>query len=91
MLEELATVKPKYTFTLGNQVSSTLLGRPISVSNYLGSESEELVLANGDAMKVYPTYYPVGQGQRNMPLAIERIRTVLGVPEEKVPNGTRAG
>ena len=77
MLEELETVRPQFTFTLGNQVSSTLLQRPISVSNYLLDESEEVVLPGGEELKVYPTFYPVGQGQRNMPLAIERIQAVL--------------
>ena len=27
--------------------------------------------------EVYPTYYPVGQGQRNMPLAINRIIDII--------------
>jgi hypothetical protein len=27
--------------------------------------------------KVYPTFYPVGQGTRNMPQAIERIKGII--------------
>ncbi len=33
--EELAIVQPKHIITLGNQVSSILLGRPIKVSEYI--------------------------------------------------------
>jgi DNA polymerase len=72
MYKEIEIVKPKNIVTFGNQVSSVLLGRSISVSNYMGNEKE--VLSGYD---VYPTYYPVGQGRRNMPFAIERIKVII--------------
>lgn len=76
-LEELSIVNPKFIFTFGNQVSSILLQKPISVSNYQSYEKEELSL-DDKVLSVYPTFYPVGQGMRNMPKAEKRIRSVLG-------------
>ncbi len=72
MYEEIEIVNPKKIITFGNQVSSILLNKKISVSSYINNEKEIL---NG--YDVYPTYYPVGQGRRNMPLAIARIRGIL--------------
>jgi len=74
MYEEIRIVNPKRIISFGNQVSSILLGKNISVSNYPKDEKEILVL--GNKYSVYPTYYPVGQGRRNMPLAIERIKSI---------------
>jgi uracil-DNA glycosylase len=76
--KEIEIVKPKKIIAFGNQVSSILLQRPVSVSSYAGTKSEELVL-EGCTYKIYPTYYPVGQGQRNMPKAIRRIKSVLSL------------
>lgn len=76
MLEEIATVNPRHIISFGNQVSSILLGKPVSVSGYIGSRREELQV--GDTVfQVYPTYYPVGQGRRNLPLAMKRIKKIL--------------
>ncbi|WKZ31013.1 MAG: uracil-DNA glycosylase family protein [Candidatus Dojkabacteria bacterium] len=73
---EISLINPEITFTFGNQVSSVILGRSISVSSYLSSEFEPLEI-DGNSLKIYPTYYPVGQGMRNMGKATERIKTVL--------------
>ena len=72
MYKEIEIVNPKKIVTFGNQVSSILLNKTISVSNYVDDQKEML---NG--YKIYPTYYPVGQGRRNMPLAIKRIKIIL--------------
>lgn len=72
MFKEIEIVNPKKIVSFGNQVSSILLGKKISVSNYGGLEKEIL---NG--YELFPTYYPVGQGRRNMSLAVERIRRVM--------------
>lgn len=74
MYREIEIVNPKKIVTFGNQVSSILLDKSISVSNYMGNQKEVL---NG--YEIYPTYYPVGQGRRNMPLAIGRIRKVMKI------------
>ncbi|MCA9379021.1 hypothetical protein KC640_01200, partial [Candidatus Dojkabacteria bacterium] len=76
MLQELEQVNPQFTFTLGNQVSSTLLQKPISVSNYLQDELEALTVGDRE-INVFPAFYPVGQGTPNMPKAVRRIRQVL--------------
>ncbi len=72
MYKEIEIVNPKKIVTFGNQVSSILLNKTISVSNYVDDQKEML---NG--YKIYPTYYPVGQGRRNMPLAVKRIKKIL--------------
>jgi hypothetical protein len=54
------------------------LGKPISVSLYTGTDAENF-RAGKHATSVYPTYYPVGQGQRNLPLALARIRAILSL------------
>lgn len=77
MIEELAMIKPKVILALGNQVNSVLLQKPISVSRYVNDEYELLKLNEALQLKVYPSYYPVGQGMRNMSKAIERINNVL--------------
>lgn len=77
MLEELAILKPKIVLTMGNQVSSVLLHKPISVSKYMDHQFEYLHLIDGLKLKIYPSYYPVGQGTRNTPKAIQRIKNIL--------------
>jgi len=72
MYREIEVVNPQKIVSFGNQVSSVLLGKNISVSNYQNDEKEVL---NG--YDIYPTYYPVGQGRRNMPLAIRRIKMIM--------------
>ena len=69
-------VKPKNIISFGNQVSSILLDKKISVSDYEDIKFENLNI-KGTVYKVYPAYYPVGQGRRNLPKAISRIRTVV--------------
>lgn len=73
-IRELEIVQPRYVITFGNQVSSVLLRKNVSVSSYPGALSEILTLDAGGSFDVYPTFYPVGQGRRNMPLAISRIQ-----------------
>ncbi len=77
LLKELKIIRPQITFAFGNQVSSILLGKNISVSNYQNDEFEILNLGDGIKLKIFPTYYPVGQGTPNMPKAMKRIQAVL--------------
>jgi uracil-DNA glycosylase len=72
MFKEIEIVNPEIVISFGNQVSSILLGENISVSNYTKDEKE-----NVNGYDIYPTYYPVGQGRRNIPLALKRIRRIL--------------
>lgn len=80
MKEEIAEIDPKIIITFGNQVSSVLLNKPVSVSKYKGIEKEPLSI-HKKVYNVYPTYYPVGQGQRNMPLAFKRLKNILQIVE----------
>lgn len=72
LIEEIKAVKPLKIITFGNQVSQNLLQKKVSVKDYTKDEYEETKINSKD-YKIYPCYYPVGQGQRNMPLAIKRI------------------
>ncbi len=74
--QEILLATPKKIITFGNQVSSIILGKPISVRNYKDKEYEELIIKNRRFL-VYPVYYPIGQGMRNMPLAIKRIKIII--------------
>lgn len=67
LVEELNIVKPKKIVTFGNQVSSIFLDTNISVSKY-----RKNIFKKYD-INTLPTYYPVGQGRRNMDLAVEDI------------------
>jgi DNA polymerase len=70
LLEELNLIKPKCIVTLGNQVSSIILQQNIKVSE---CRRKEFTLIN---YKVFPVYYPVGQGMRNLNLAAEDIEWI---------------
>ncbi len=73
--QEIFLIKPAKIITFGNQVSSIILNKPISVNNYKKNQAEKLVIEN-KSFPVYLVYYPVGQGMRNMPLAVKRIKTI---------------
>lgn len=75
VLSEIKEIDPANIITFGNQVSSVLLQKPISVSDYTeGSEGLEI---DGKVFRVFPCYYPVGQGTPNMPKAIARINRII--------------
>ncbi len=72
---EILIIKPKNIVTFGNQVSSILLGKNITVSKYNG-QSQKYALRN-IVFNVYPVYYPVGQGIRNLNKAAKVITNIL--------------
>jgi DNA polymerase len=73
---EVDSIQPDAIVSFGNQVSSILLQRPVSVSSTDGVGFH--INTHRGATKVVPTHYPVGQGLRNMPLAVARLRPLLG-------------
>jgi Uracil-DNA glycosylase len=73
--KEIDIIKPKIIITLGNQVSSILLNQPISVSKCRKEHYE--IDINKDKYKVYPVYYPIGNGRFNIDKAIEDIKYIL--------------
>jgi DNA polymerase len=74
--EEIYVVNPKKIISFGNQVSSILLDRNIKVSEYKKRE-KEIMNINDKTFDVYPVYYPIGQGLRNINKAIRRIKEIL--------------
>ncbi|MDR2901756.1 MAG: hypothetical protein LBU87_01420 [Lactobacillales bacterium] len=69
--EEIDAVRPEIIITFGNQVSSLFLNEPIKVSTVRKTVKEKKI--KNTVYKVFPVYYPVGQGMRNIALAIEDI------------------
>lgn len=73
--QEILTIKPKCIITFGNQVSSIILDENIKVSE---ARRKPFSLRIGNApFSVYPTYYPVGQGMRNIDKAVEDIQWII--------------
>ena len=73
--KEIDIIKPKIVITFGNQVSSIILNQSISVSKC--RREHYLKNINNHIYKVYPVYYPVGQGMRNIDIAIDDILEIL--------------
>ncbi|MEA3356819.1 MAG: uracil-DNA glycosylase family protein [Patescibacteria group bacterium] len=73
--EELKYVNPKRIICFGNQVSSIFIGKRISVSSDRRTITE--VVIKDEKIRTMPTYYPVGQGQRNIGKAIADIKWFL--------------
>lgn len=73
--QEISTLKPKCMITFGNQVSSIILGENIKVSE--ARKKAFSLHIDQTSFPVYPTYYPVGQGMRNIDKAVEDIRWII--------------
>lgn len=73
--KEISAIQPKTIITFGNQVSSVLLNKNIRVSEY--RKKYEVLEIEGINYKVWPVYYPVGQGMRNIKVAKEDIGWIL--------------
>jgi len=74
--KEIDILNPKVIITFGNQVSSVLLDKKMSLSKY--RKKFELLNINKKSYKVFPVYYPVGQGIRNLGVAKEDIKQIIG-------------
>lgn len=74
-LEEIKIINPKIIITFGNQVSSIILNKKISVSENR-KISHELTIKD-NTYKVFPVYYPVGNGIFNIDKAIEDINWII--------------
>ena len=75
LFKEIEIIKPKVIITFGNQVSSIILNKKISVS-----ENRKIchkIKINGNIYKVYSVYYPVGNGIFNMDKSIEDIIWII--------------
>ncbi len=75
LLKEIDIIKPKVIITFGNQVSSIVLNQKIAVS-----ENRKIchrIQINENNYKVYPVYYPVGNGIFNIDKSIEDIQWII--------------
>lgn len=75
LYKEIEIINPKIIITFGNQVSSIFLNQTINVSKCRKTKYVKEI--NKKEYKVYPTYYPVGNGMRNVDLASEDIKFII--------------
>ena len=75
LFKEIEIINPKIIITLGNQVSSIVLNQNISVSKCRKQKFFKNIA--GKEYKVYPVYYPIGNGMMNIEKAIEDIKFII--------------
>ncbi len=75
LFKEIDIIKPKIIITFGNQVSSIILNKKIMVS--LNRKISHEIKINKNIYRVYPVYYPVGNGIFNMDKAILDINWII--------------
>ena len=75
LYQEIAILKPKKIITFGNQVSTIFLKETINVSKCRKEKFN--IKIGGVDYPVYPVYYPVGNGMRNIDKAILDIEYIL--------------
>lgn len=75
LFKEIEIINPKIIITFGNQVSSIVLNEKISVSQVRKKLFK--IKINNKEYKVYPVYYPVGNGRFNIDKAIEDITWII--------------
>lgn len=81
LFKEIDIIKPKVIITFGNQVSSIVLNKKISVSENR-KVCHELVVGK-NKYKVYPVYYPVGNSIFNIDKSIEDIKWIIDCEVKK--------
>lgn len=75
LCKEIEIINPKIIITLGNQVSSIVLDKNISVSQWRKqSFSKKIGKKN---YKIYSVYYPIGNGMMNIDKAIEDLKFII--------------
>ncbi len=73
--KEIETINPKVIILLGNQVSSIVLNKKISVS--LCRKEKFIKEINGRKYNCFAVYYPVGNGRFNVDKSIEDIKWII--------------
>ena len=74
LFKEIDIIRPKIIITFGNQVSSIILNKKISVSE--NRKIYHNLEINKKLYKVYSVYYPVGNGIFNIDKSIEDINWI---------------
>lgn len=72
---EIEIVNPKVILLFGNQVSSIVLNKKISVSQERKKAHQKEI--NGTKYTCYSIYYPVGNGRFNINKSIEDIKWII--------------
>lgn len=75
LYKEIEIIKPKIIITFGNQVSSIFLNENIQVSKC--RQKKFMKKIDNIEYDVYPTFYPVGNGMRNIDNAITDLKNIL--------------
>lgn len=75
LYKEIDIIKPKKIIVFGNQVSTIFLGQKICVKSVRKQEFK--IEINQKEYPVYAVFYPIGNGMRNIDLAIEDIKYIL--------------
>ena len=75
LCKEIEIINPKVIIAFGNQVSSIILKKTISVSQ-CRKQYYNIAIGKQD-YKLYPVYYPVGNGMMNIEKAIEDLRDII--------------
>lgn len=73
--QEIEIIKPKVVVLFGNQVSSIVLDKKISVSQCRKKLFKDKI--NDNEYKFYSVYYPVGNGRFNIDKSIEDINWII--------------
>ena len=72
--KEISIVNPKAIIVFGNQVSSIIIGAKIEMSK--NRQIAHNIKVGDKFYPVYPLYYTVGQGMRNLPKSIEDLTAI---------------
>ena len=75
LCKEIEIINPKTIVTFGNQVSSIILNKNISVSRCRKQNFSKTI--SGKNYNVYPVYYPIGNGMMNIDKAIEDLKFII--------------
>lgn len=75
LCKEIEIINPKIIITLGNQVSSIVLDKSISVSQCRKQSFSKRIEKKN--YKIYPVYYPIGNGMMNIDKAIEDLKFII--------------
>ena len=81
LCKEIEIINPKIIITLGNQVSSIVLDKNISVSQCRKQRFSKKIGKKN--YKIYPVYYPIGNGMMNIEKAIEDLNYIIRINSKR--------
>lgn len=81
LYKEIEIIRPKKIVVFGNQVSSIFLNKKICVKS-VRKEEFKIEIGN-NSYPVYSVFYPIGNGMRNIDLAVEDIKFIIEKEQSK--------